>query len=171
MVTRKNMIVINFEQSRVSINFSCTVSEIQNTRHSRRICLWKSNENGFMKKCYGHKLCAKLHAESSFDRFFVHHLENSKNWPFPIVEFRLVFHAPSRKFKIMAIPDEHIGNHTSKVSQKNVTVINFARSHTQSRVSIDFSCTVSEIHNSGLLDVLAHWKSYTHGFVKNHNGH
>ncbi|RWW45739.1 hypothetical protein BHE74_00048395 [Ensete ventricosum] len=34
---------------------------------------------------------------------------------------------------------------TSMVSQKNATVINFARSCMQSRVSIDFSCTVSEI--------------------------
>ncbi|RWV80691.1 hypothetical protein GW17_00057996, partial [Ensete ventricosum] len=34
----------------------------------------KSYEHGFMKKRVGHKLCA----ESSFDRFFVHRLENSK---------------------------------------------------------------------------------------------
>ncbi|RWV82734.1 hypothetical protein GW17_00055743, partial [Ensete ventricosum] len=34
----------------------------------------KSYEHGFMKKCDGHKLCA----ESCFDRFFVHRLENSK---------------------------------------------------------------------------------------------
>ncbi|RRT55711.1 hypothetical protein B296_00033228, partial [Ensete ventricosum] len=43
----------------------------------------KSYERGFMKKCNGHKHCAKSHVESSFDRFFVHHLENSKYWPFP----------------------------------------------------------------------------------------
>ncbi|RWW56490.1 hypothetical protein BHE74_00036784, partial [Ensete ventricosum] len=34
----------------------------------------KSYEQGFMKKCDDQKLCAK----SSFDRFFVHHLRNSK---------------------------------------------------------------------------------------------
>ncbi|RRT31183.1 hypothetical protein B296_00057741, partial [Ensete ventricosum] len=39
----------------------------------------KSCEHGFMKKHDGHKLCA----ESSFDRFFVHHHENSKYWSFP----------------------------------------------------------------------------------------
>ncbi|RZR75233.1 hypothetical protein BHM03_00052370, partial [Ensete ventricosum] len=39
----------------------------------------KSYEHGFTKKYDGHKLCA----ESSFDRFFVHCLENSKYWPFP----------------------------------------------------------------------------------------
>ncbi|RWW35242.1 hypothetical protein BHE74_00059847, partial [Ensete ventricosum] len=39
----------------------------------------KLYEHGFMKKRDGHKLCAK----SSFDRFFVHRLQNSKYWPFP----------------------------------------------------------------------------------------
>ncbi|RZS11305.1 hypothetical protein BHM03_00042623 [Ensete ventricosum] len=116
---------------------------------------------------HGHKLCTKSRVESSFDRFFMHHLGNSKHWPFPtshgklcehgyakkrdghklctksraesihgksyehklcmkshIVEFRSVFHAPSQKFKILAIPD-----------------------------------------------VLAHWKSYEYGFVKKLDGH
>ncbi|RWW48057.1 hypothetical protein BHE74_00045921 [Ensete ventricosum] len=40
----------------------------------------KSYEHCFMKKHDGHKLCAK----SSFDRFFMHHLKNSKYWPFPM---------------------------------------------------------------------------------------
>ncbi|RZS04461.1 hypothetical protein BHM03_00034802, partial [Ensete ventricosum] len=39
----------------------------------------KSYEHGFVKKYDGHKLCTK----SSFDRFFVHRLRNSKYWPFP----------------------------------------------------------------------------------------
>ncbi|RWW45533.1 hypothetical protein BHE74_00048620 [Ensete ventricosum] len=43
----------------------------------------KSYEYGFMKKHDGHKLCAKSRAKSSFDRFFVHRLKNSKYWPFP----------------------------------------------------------------------------------------
>ncbi|RRT55712.1 hypothetical protein B296_00033223, partial [Ensete ventricosum] len=43
----------------------------------------KSYEHGFMKKRDGHKLCGMSHAESSFDRFFIHHLRNSKYWPFP----------------------------------------------------------------------------------------
>ncbi|RWW66995.1 hypothetical protein BHE74_00025591 [Ensete ventricosum] len=38
-----------------------------------------SYENGFAKKRYGHKLCAK----SSFNRFFVYYLRNSKFKPFP----------------------------------------------------------------------------------------
>ncbi|RRT70607.1 hypothetical protein B296_00014077 [Ensete ventricosum] len=43
----------------------------------------KSYENGFMKKHDGHKHCVKSRGESSFDRFFVHRLGNSKYWPFP----------------------------------------------------------------------------------------
>ncbi|RZS22043.1 hypothetical protein BHM03_00054771 [Ensete ventricosum] len=43
----------------------------------------KSYEHGFAKKCDDHKLCAKPRAESSFNRFFVHCLGNSKYWPFP----------------------------------------------------------------------------------------
>ncbi|RZS15047.1 hypothetical protein BHM03_00046820 [Ensete ventricosum] len=38
MISQKNTTVINFAQSRVSIGFLCTVSEIQNTGHSRLIC-------------------------------------------------------------------------------------------------------------------------------------
>ncbi|RRT35236.1 hypothetical protein B296_00023899 [Ensete ventricosum] len=43
----------------------------------------KSYEHSFVKKCDGHKLCAKSRTELSFDRFFVHRLENSKYWSFP----------------------------------------------------------------------------------------
>ncbi|RRT37190.1 hypothetical protein B296_00053031, partial [Ensete ventricosum] len=39
----------------------------------------KSYEHSFTIKCDGHKLCVK----SSFNRFFVHRLRNSKYWPFP----------------------------------------------------------------------------------------
>ncbi|RRT40426.1 hypothetical protein B296_00044171 [Ensete ventricosum] len=39
----------------------------------------KSYKHSFTKKCDVHKLYAKLHAKSSFDRFFVHHLRNSKH--------------------------------------------------------------------------------------------
>ncbi|RZS23044.1 hypothetical protein BHM03_00055889 [Ensete ventricosum] len=43
----------------------------------------KSYEHGFTKKFDGHKLSMKSHTESSFDRFFVYRLRNSKYWPFP----------------------------------------------------------------------------------------
>ncbi|RWV78800.1 hypothetical protein BHE74_00046973 [Ensete ventricosum] len=42
-----------------------------------------------------------------------------------------------------------MGNHTSMVMQKNANVINFVQSRARSRVSIDFSCTFSEIQNTG----------------------
>ncbi|RWV77902.1 hypothetical protein GW17_00061210 [Ensete ventricosum] len=115
-----------------------------------------SYEHGFVKKYDGDKLCAKSRAESIFDRFFVHRLGNSKYWPFPMYyamgshmntvsrknamvinfrevssrdEFRSVFHAPSRKFKILAIPDilAH-GKSYEHGFAENATVINFARS-------------------------------------------
>ncbi|RRT55716.1 hypothetical protein B296_00033224 [Ensete ventricosum] len=48
-------------------------------------------------------------------------------------------------------------SHTSMVLRKNVTVVNFARRHAQSRVWIDFSCTVSEIQNIGLSRSISPW--------------
>ncbi|RZS19289.1 hypothetical protein BHM03_00051663 [Ensete ventricosum] len=42
-----------------------------------------------------------------------------------------------------------MGCRTSTVPRKNATVINLARSRTQSRFSIGFSCTVLEIQNIG----------------------
>ncbi|RRT66056.1 hypothetical protein B296_00017229 [Ensete ventricosum] len=79
-VSQKNITVINFVQSRVSISFSCTDSEIQNSSNSHVLVHGKSYEHDFMKKHDGQKLWAK----SSFNRFFVCHLE---------------------KFKILAIPN------------------------------------------------------------------
>ncbi|RZS08155.1 hypothetical protein BHM03_00039096, partial [Ensete ventricosum] len=43
----------------------------------------KSYEHGFTTKLDGHKICMKQHAESSFDRFSMHRLGNSKYLPFP----------------------------------------------------------------------------------------
>ncbi|RRT59576.1 hypothetical protein B296_00044382, partial [Ensete ventricosum] len=40
--------------------------------------LSKSYELSFVKQHYGYKLCSKSCAKSSFDRFFMHHLRNSK---------------------------------------------------------------------------------------------
>ncbi|RWW47070.1 hypothetical protein BHE74_00046980 [Ensete ventricosum] len=50
----------------------------------------KSYEQGFTKKLAGHNLCAMSHAKSSFDRFFVHHLDNSKYWPFQMYPWEVV---------------------------------------------------------------------------------
>ncbi|RWW41023.1 hypothetical protein BHE74_00053517 [Ensete ventricosum] len=75
-------------------------------------------EHDFMKKREGHKVCTKSRAESSFDWFLC---------------------APSLN---------SMGSRMSTVSQKNSTVINFARCHAHSRVSIGFSYTTSEIQNT-----------------------
>ncbi|RZS02664.1 hypothetical protein BHM03_00032737 [Ensete ventricosum] len=40
-VSSKNVTVINFAQSQISIGFSRTVSEFQNTRHSQCISPWE----------------------------------------------------------------------------------------------------------------------------------
>ncbi|RRT31169.1 hypothetical protein B296_00057608, partial [Ensete ventricosum] len=42
----------------------------------------KSYKHAFVKKDDGHKLCSKSQAESSFNRFFMHYLRNSKYWSF-----------------------------------------------------------------------------------------
>ncbi|RWW44211.1 hypothetical protein BHE74_00050056 [Ensete ventricosum] len=78
IVSGKNMTVINFAQGRVSIGFSCTVSEIQNTSNSRRISPWDVVQARFREKSDGHKHYAKSRPESSFDWFYVHRLRNSK---------------------------------------------------------------------------------------------
>ncbi|RWW35826.1 hypothetical protein BHE74_00059196 [Ensete ventricosum] len=64
----------------------------------------------------------------------MHCLGNSKYWPFTM-------YSP-------------MVSHSSMVSRKNVTVINFALS----RVSIGFSCTVSEIQNTGLSPLISPWE-------------
>ncbi|RRT31137.1 hypothetical protein B296_00056023 [Ensete ventricosum] len=63
----------------------------------------------------------------------MHCLGNSKYWPFTM-------------YKSMV-------SHVSMVSRKNATVINIA----QSRVSIDFSCTVSEIQSTGYSQCISLW--------------
>ncbi|RRT59577.1 hypothetical protein B296_00044383 [Ensete ventricosum] len=50
LVSRKNVTVINFAQSRVSIDFSCTVSKIQNTGHSQCISPWEIVRSWFLEK-------------------------------------------------------------------------------------------------------------------------
>ncbi|RWW38514.1 hypothetical protein BHE74_00056244, partial [Ensete ventricosum] len=162
----------NHAQSRVSIGFLLTVSEIKNTGHSPTvefrsvfyapsrkfkilaipnvIAHEKSYEDGFTNKLDGHILCARSRVESSFDRAFVCQLGNSKYWPFSAY-----------------LP---MGSRTSTDSQKNVAVINFAGNRTHCGVSIGFSCTVSKIQNTSHPDVLAYWKSYEHGSAKKLDG-
>ncbi|RWW53346.1 hypothetical protein BHE74_00040186, partial [Ensete ventricosum] len=74
-------------------------------------------------------------------------------------EFRSVFRAPSRKFKILAIPNVVAHGKSYELGFiKNATVMNFAQSHARSRLSIDFSCTVSEIKNTGHSQSICKWE-------------
>ncbi|RWW55765.1 hypothetical protein BHE74_00037569 [Ensete ventricosum] len=50
MVSRENVMTKNFAQSRVSIDFSCTVSKIRNTSHFQCICTWKVVRARFREK-------------------------------------------------------------------------------------------------------------------------
>ncbi|RZS28111.1 hypothetical protein BHM03_00061673 [Ensete ventricosum] len=50
-----------------------------------------------------------------------------------------------------------MASRTSTLSEKNTTVINFVRSHALSRVSIGFSCTVSEIQNTAHSRCISPW--------------
>ncbi|RRT35233.1 hypothetical protein B296_00023903 [Ensete ventricosum] len=88
MVSRKNAMVINFCEVasrvefrlvfRASVEFRSVLRAL--SRKFKILAIHdvladgKTYEHGFTKKRDGHKLCV----ESSFDRFFVHHLENSK---------------------------------------------------------------------------------------------
>ncbi|RWW43852.1 hypothetical protein BHE74_00050442, partial [Ensete ventricosum] len=65
---------------RVSIGYSCVVSEIQNTDHSRRISPWEVVRAWFYEKTRRSRTLHKVARR---------------------VEFRLVFRAPSQKFKIL----------------------------------------------------------------------
>ncbi|RWV83526.1 hypothetical protein GW17_00054856 [Ensete ventricosum] len=90
-------------QSQDLIGFSCTISEFQNNRHSRRISPCEIIRARFHEKIRrSYTLCTVARK----------------------VEFRSVFRASSRNFKILATPN-----------------------------------------------VLAHGKSYEHGFTKKCNGH
>ncbi|RWW35630.1 hypothetical protein BHE74_00059414 [Ensete ventricosum] len=64
-----------------------------------------------------------------------------------------------------------MGSRTSTVSRKNITVINFARSHAQSQVSIDFRAPSWKLKILAIPDVFAYRKSYEHDFTKKCNGH
>ncbi|RRT32471.1 hypothetical protein B296_00054072 [Ensete ventricosum] len=62
-------------------------------------------------------------------------------------------------------------SHTSMVLRKNATVINFARSYMQRRVSIIFRVPSWKFKILAIPDIFAHGKPYEHSFTKNRNGH
>ncbi|RRT31138.1 hypothetical protein B296_00056024 [Ensete ventricosum] len=83
-LSQKNTTVINFARSRAQVEFRsvfhATSRKFKILAIHDVLAYGKSYEHGFPKKRDGHKLCA----ESSFDRFFVHSLGNSKYWPLTI---------------------------------------------------------------------------------------
>ncbi|RWV82730.1 hypothetical protein GW17_00055747 [Ensete ventricosum] len=161
MVSQKNAMVIYFPRIARRVEFRsyfCVPSQkFKIVAFPDVLAHGKSYEHGFTKKYDGHKLCVKLRADSSFYRFFVHrlgnskyHFGNSKYWPFPTVEFQSVFRALSWKFKILAIPDVlDLGKSYEHGFTKKHNVHKLSRSCEQSQVSIDFLCTVLEIQNTG----------------------
>ncbi|RWW68051.1 hypothetical protein BHE74_00024451, partial [Ensete ventricosum] len=70
-------------------------------------------------------------------------------------EFRSVFRAPSQNFKILAIPNifayRKLYEHNFG---KNATTINSV----QSRISIDFSCTVTVFQNTSHSQRISLWE-------------
>ncbi|RZR82670.1 hypothetical protein BHM03_00009137 [Ensete ventricosum] len=77
------MTVINFAQIQFQSVFCLSSQKFKIQAIPNVFVLRKSYELSFVKECDGYKLCAKSRAKSSFDRFFVHRLKNSKYWPFP----------------------------------------------------------------------------------------
>ncbi|RWW42685.1 hypothetical protein BHE74_00051741 [Ensete ventricosum] len=70
--------VINFAQMKFRSVFRAPSRKFKILVIPKVLAHEKSYEHSFTKKCDCHKLCAKSHAKSSFDRFFVHRLGNSK---------------------------------------------------------------------------------------------
>ncbi|RWW40996.1 hypothetical protein BHE74_00053548, partial [Ensete ventricosum] len=98
----------------------------------------KSYEHDFVKKCDGHKRCAKSRAYSSFDRFFVHRLGNSKYWPFP---------------NILAHGKSYAHGFTKKCDGHKLCTKSRAESSFDS-----FSCTILEIQNIGHSRHISPWE-------------
>ncbi|RRT43885.1 hypothetical protein B296_00037884 [Ensete ventricosum] len=71
--------VKNFAQIEFRSVFRATSQKFKILAIPNVLAHGKSYKHGLVKNCNCYKLCAK----SSFDQFFVHHLENSKYWPFP----------------------------------------------------------------------------------------
>ncbi|RWW46563.1 hypothetical protein BHE74_00047501 [Ensete ventricosum] len=139
--------VINFArcyaQSRVFINFSCTVSKIQNTGHSQRNSPRDVVRARFRKKTR---------------RSYTLREVARKVFRVP-VEFRSIFRSPSQKFKILAIPDvlAHGKSYEHGFTKKHDGHKLCAKSR-PSRVSIDFSCTISEIENIPHSQRIGRWE-------------
>ncbi|RRT43173.1 hypothetical protein B296_00050308, partial [Ensete ventricosum] len=82
-------------------------------------------------------------------------------------EFRSIFHASSRKFKILTNPNvlAYVKSYEHDFTKK-YDGYKVSQCCARSQVSIGFLCTISKIQNSGHSEVLAHGMSYEHGFTE-----
>ncbi|RWV92480.1 hypothetical protein GW17_00045137, partial [Ensete ventricosum] len=146
---------------RVSIGFSCTVSEIQKTGHSQPISPWEVIRARFRENTHGHNF-ARSHARSRVSISFsctVSKIQNTGH---------------SQRISPM-------GSRTSMVSRKNATFINFVRSRsyehgftknatvinfTQMEFRSIFRAPSQKFKIRAIPNVLYHGKSYKHGFTK-----
>ncbi|RRT65168.1 hypothetical protein B296_00027786 [Ensete ventricosum] len=112
-------------QSRVSIDFSCTISEIQNTGHSQYISPMGSRTITVSRK-------------------------NATGINFAESRVSIGFRISSQKFKIQAIPNVFALSKSYELSfaKQHYGYKLCAKSRAKSS-SIDFSCTVSEIQTTG----------------------
>ncbi|RWW73415.1 hypothetical protein BHE74_00018743 [Ensete ventricosum] len=85
----------------------------------------------------------------------------------------MVFHSPSRIFKILVIPNVLAHGKSYEHSfMKKTMVINFAQSHTKSSfVSINFFIPSRKLKILVIPNMLARGKSYNRGFIKKRDGH
>ncbi|RRT39296.1 hypothetical protein B296_00050986 [Ensete ventricosum] len=130
-------------------------------------------------------LSVKSRVETSFDRFFVHHLghdvlAHGKSYEHGFtkkhnglrdvargVEFPSVFRASSQKFKILAIPDAlvHGKSYEHGFTKKHNSHILCAKSRRVEFRSI-FHAPSHKFKILTIPDELAHGKLYEHGFTK-----
>ncbi|RWV92467.1 hypothetical protein GW17_00045158 [Ensete ventricosum] len=84
------------------------------------------------------------------------------------VEFRSVFHAPSRKFKILAIPNilAHMKSYEHGFMKKSDGYKLYAKSRAKSSFNHSFMHRLGISKYWPFKTVLAHGKSYEHGFAK-----
>ncbi|RWW42822.1 hypothetical protein BHE74_00051579, partial [Ensete ventricosum] len=114
----------------------------------------KSYEHDFTKKRDGHKLYAnRVESRSIFcaptRKFKILANPNVLAHATHRVEFQSIFRALSWKIKILAIPDVlDQGKSYEHGFTKKCNGHKLSRSCEQSRVSIDFLCTISEIQNT-----------------------
>ncbi|RRT35011.1 hypothetical protein B296_00034996 [Ensete ventricosum] len=85
------------------------------------------------------------------------------------VKFRSVFRAPSRKFKILAIPD--VLGHGKSYEYDFAKKLNSHKLCAKSRTESIFRTPSRKFKILAIPNVLAHGKSYEHGFMKKHDGH